>query len=66
MNATDTFVLRAVNNDLPHPYFKKYNVCKARGYLPSEYDNEDCFEMDMIDFIEQTLRDKKPAGDKNG
>ena len=68
VNGTNTFVLVAINNDRPHPYLRKYNTCKLHHWLPSEYDNEDCFDTDMFGFIDKTVAEKnrpKGKGDKH-
>lgn len=61
MNGTNTFVLVSINGDKPHPYMRKRNVCKVYGYLPSEYDNEDCFDMDMLGDIESAIAEKNKS-----
>ena len=66
MNGTNTFVLRAYKNNLPHPFMRKRNVCRIYGYLPSEYDNEDCFEMDMLGFIENVIAEETPNSNRGG
>lgn len=66
VSATNTFVLRAINNNLEHPYFKKFNICKQNNWLPSDYERQDSFDVDMFGFIGEALREKKPKPEVKG